>query len=106
MLYAFMSKWCGLESDKLHTYTQEQLAHGLYLTAHDNVSDKDFVLVGAAEMPQIVLFPRAEMVSRQVATLRAEVQQTRAESEARVTDLERQINSLLAIEDCTSEAQP
>jgi hypothetical protein len=103
-LNAYLSKYSGLDGRKLNTYTQDRLAADLFITAHTFTTDADYTLVGHVEVTGVELLPRDAVIAARVATLRAEVQQTRAESEAKVTALERQINSLLAIEDCTAEA--
>ena len=101
-LNVYLSQYSQHKADNLHALSHDELLQALYLSPHDSTAS-GYTLVGTATA-EITLFPRVETVARQVATLRAEVQSTRAESEAKCTALERQINSLLALEDCTSEA--
>jgi len=58
--------------------------------------------VGHADVT-FTLLPRADVVTRQVACLRAEASKIKAEAGAAVTRIEAQINSLLAIEGAATE---
>ena len=100
-LYAYMNRWCELRGQDLHTLPHDKL-ESLHFNRHDWTNDPDYTLVGHAEV-QVTLLPRAECVGRQVATLRAQQQKLRAESEAQVTRIEQQINSLLCIEGAATE---
>ena len=102
---AFLSKYGELSADMLHTATPEELARNLVVSPHDYTAGStagDYILVGKAEV-SITLFPRAEVVSGQVAALRKQIDDERRDSGLRLLRLERQINNLLCIENAASE---
>jgi len=103
-LNVYQSKYSSLQGADLTTLTNDHLARGLYITAHDFSDDKDHVLVGYAEV-QITLMPRAEVVSAQVAALRKQIEDEKLRSGMRLLELDRQINSLLCIEGAASEVK-
>jgi hypothetical protein len=83
--------------------TDQQLAENLSWTIHDWRDDPDWPCVAMGEL-SIRRVPLADMVPQQVALLRQKQTQLLAAAQAAVVDIDRQINSLLAIE--TSAAVP
>ena len=101
-LNVYVSQYSHLKGADLHAETQESLAQGLIVTTANFTAEQGYTLVGSAEV-NITLFPRAEMVARQVDALRKEIEDTRMQAGVRCLQLERQINSLLCIEGAASE---
>lgn len=100
----YLTKYSSLRGADIHAATQDELAKGLWFTWHEFKDDPDYVLVGTADVT-VNLMPRADVVSTQIACLRKQQQTIRAESQAADMRIERQINSLLAIENAASEVQ-
>lgn len=103
-LNAYLTKYCGLNGVDVHTVDHDTLARCLNFTSHKFDNDPEWVLVGTAEVT-VTLMPRADVVNTQVAVLRKQAENIKAEAGAAVTRIEQQINSLLAIENAT-EVQP
>ena len=96
-LNVYLSKYSAHKASELHALDHDALLKATHLTPAEWPTNEGYTLVGTAEA-QVTLFPPAECISRQVASLRSEQTKLRAESEAAVTRIEKQINSLLAIE--------
>jgi hypothetical protein len=100
-LNAYLSKYSGLRGTDLHKVEPDELARGLWFTTHDYGNDKDYVLVGTAEVT-VTLMPQDAIVSTQIVALRAQQDNIKATAYAQTVEIERQIQSLLAI---TNEVQ-
>lgn len=61
-----------------------------------DMSEHGYSVVGTAEV-KVTLFDEDKMVSTKVESLRAEAKKVKADAAARVTNIERKINQLLAI---------
>ena len=97
-LNVYLSKYSAHKASELHAIDHDALLRATHIATSYELREADgYTLVGTAEA-QVTLFPPAECISRQVASLRSEQTKLRAESEAAVTRIEKQINSLLAIE--------
>ena len=96
-LNAYLPKYSSLAGADLHAATHDQLANNLTFSNGDWIkTDADYALVGTVEVT-VTLLPREEAVQRHVVALRAQQANIRAAAHAQTVELERQINSLLAI---------
>ena len=100
-LNVYLSKYSVHRNADLATLDHETLASDLYITCHE-FKDTDYLLVGTAEVA-VTLLPRADVLNGQIKNLRAQIEETRREAGVKVLQLERQINSLLAIEGAAQE---
>ena len=101
-LNAYLTKYSSLKSADLHAQTHDTLARELWLSPHDHTDDADYVIVGTADV-QVHLMPRADVINTQVASLRQQAENIKAEAGVAVMRIEQQINSLLAIEGAATE---
>ena len=69
----------------------------MYASFWDEAPGTDYVEFGTAEIT-LTLHDRKTITVQAVATLRAEAEKLRAETGAKLTEIDRQINELLAIE--------
>ena len=93
-LRVWLSPYSDLRADELHSLSAEQLCQRLHVSY---CGGNDWVQVGEAQVT-ISLALRADVVKSQVAVLREAQTKVRAEAERQAMSLERQIQSLLAIE--------
>lgn len=95
-LNAYMTQYGDLAGKDLYSASSEDLARGLFVSKHDYKGENGFTLVGTAEV-KITLMARDELVNAQVEALRQRQTAVLAEAQKQATDIERQIQSLLAI---------
>lgn len=92
----YLYKHDSMRAGDLRKATQEQLA-ALTLNNSDWIKkDKDYVLVGTAEVT-VTLMPQDAIVQTQIVALRARQRNIKATAHAQTVEIERQIQSLLAI---------
>lgn len=79
----------------LHEMSEEQLGRAVFVSKTD-MSDSGWVKVGTATM-EMKLFSRDEMVGGAIEAIKQQIQNTKAEAEAKVTMLTGKLNDLLMI---------
>ncbi len=94
------SEYCSLTPEQM--MTPDGAAH--LTTSHCNLALHGYVLVGKATITADIL-PVKEMVDNKIAALRQQAANTRAEATAKCTQIEAQIQQLLAIENKPSEVE-
>jgi glycine cleavage system H lipoate-binding protein len=97
----YLSKYDGMRAADLTKATQEQLARLTLNNSEWIKKDNDYVLVGTAEVT-VTLMPQDAIVQTQIVALRAQQDNIKATAHAHTVEIERQIQSLLAI---TNEVQ-
>lgn len=91
-LYAALSSYSAYRTAELASLPHDQLAAAVYITSSPDPVP-GFVIVGTADV-SINLYPAEQINASQVQALR----EKQGELQAQITGIERQIQSLLAIE--------
>jgi hypothetical protein len=77
----------------------EEIAKALYLTPGAPYSKTDYTQIGLAHV-EVELFTEDQIAVKEVETLRAALQETKAEFSKRVMEIENEISKRLAITNC------
>jgi hypothetical protein len=92
---AWLTEYSRIGPKELRENDGDNLVNRMSFSAHDMTSG-GWVRVGRARI-EVTLDSSDEIVTGQVAALRAQQTQVRAEAEAKATEIERRIQTLLAI---------
>ena len=91
---AYLTKYSAHRAHDLGALSEQDLAEAVFVTPYPC---EDWTEVGSVEMT-VHLYPRADVVASQIAAMRKEQADNNAAAIKRNTELERAIQSLLAIE--------
>lgn len=91
---AYLTEYSGIKPDDIRSPTPD-IVSKLAFSSH-NMTSAGWVKIGEARI-EIDVMREDEVVNGAVAGLRAQQQKARADAEAKCTDIERQIQTLLAI---------
>ena len=96
-LYGYMRQYCGVAAHEVSDAADDELARELTWSANDWREDPDWpcVAIGTMSIERVAL---TELVPLQVELLRKQQKALLAAAEAACVEIDRQINSLLAIE--------
>lgn len=92
---AFVTPHSGVDPNDLQTADGQKLVSHLSYSALE-MKGTDWVKVGTVRM-ELTIDPKDEIVTDAVRGLRVQQQEIRAEAEKKATEIERRIQSLLAI---------
>ena len=95
-LNAYVSEHCSLTPENFATADADRIAGAVSYWRQDMTPPSSYSLVGVAYVT-ITLADPDDLIAKKVEALRAEKQQTLADAQAKATNLERQIQQLLAI---------
>jgi hypothetical protein len=95
-MYGYVREYCLLKPHELPSATDHQLAEGLSWLSNDFRDDPDWQCVAVGKMT-IEREPAEAFAAKQVELLRKQQVGVQAAAQAKVTEIERQIQSLLAI---------
>lgn len=95
-LFGYLRDYSSLKLHEVPSATDMQLADGVTWSTHDFRDDSDWICVAIGSMSMERL-PTTDVASSAVALLRQKQVAVRAECEACIVEIDRQINSLLAI---------
>jgi hypothetical protein len=96
-LYGYMRPHCGVAAHEVSDATDDQLARDLQWNSHDWRDDPEWpcVAIGTMRIERIAL---EAFVPQQIELLRKQQKDLLAATQAACVEIDRQINSLLAIE--------
>lgn len=92
----FVTSYSTVGPNDLIKASDQELIERLQFTASDMKFSTDWMKVGTARI-EVRLHSEADIVNGSIAALRAQQSMVRAEAEKRATDIERRIQTLLAI---------
>ena len=94
--HVYAPKWAGFTFNQLAERPDEAVRF-LNITKSDLSDSTDYTLVGVAVV-EIHFLPESSVVDNRIARLRREREDVQAEAQQKITNIEREIQSLLAIE--------